>query len=68
MLQITAFSHLCQSILYEIKNNPKDIEKIAQISLIFLRKAQIAVLEGKLMQSPSGRAEYLSELQLNDSP
>jgi len=43
MLQITAFSHLCQSILYQIKNNPKDFGKIAQISLIFLRKAQIAV-------------------------
>jgi len=69
MLQITAFSHLCQSILYEIKNNPKDIEKIAQISLIFLRKAQIAVLEGKIDAIPlQVDLSNLSELQLNDSP
>jgi len=69
MLQITAFSHLCQSILYEIKNNPKDFEKIAQISLIFLRKAQIAVLEGKIDAIPlQVDLSNLSELQLNDSP
>jgi len=69
MLQIMAFSHLCKSILYEIKNNPKDIEKIAQISLVFLRKAQIAVLEGKIDAIPlQVELSNLSELELNDSP
>ncbi|MEG3879398.1 response regulator [Microcoleus sp. herbarium7] len=53
MLQLEAFTQLCESIIYHLTNAPEAVREIAQLALNAWRKSQALVLVGQVASLPA---------------
>ena len=53
MLQLEAFTQLCESVIYHLTNAPEAIREIAQLALNAWRKSQALVLVGQVASLPA---------------
>jgi two-component system, chemotaxis family, sensor histidine kinase and response regulator PixL len=52
MLQLTAFSQLCESVLHQLAIDPQDVETTAAMALQSWRQSQTLVLTGRIADLP----------------
>ena len=53
MLQLEAFTQLCESVIYHLTNSPNAVKEIAQLALNAWRKSQALVLVGQVSSLPA---------------
>jgi len=53
MLQLEAFTQLCESVIYHLTNAPNAVREIAQLALNAWRKSQALVLVGQVASLPA---------------
>lgn len=53
MLQLEAFTQLCESVIYHLTNAPSSVQEIAQLALNAWRKSQALVLVGQVASLPA---------------
>ncbi len=62
MLQLDAFTQLCNSVAHHLEMNPDAIEDIAQLALQGWRRSQALVLTGNFMQLPTHIGDEVADL------
>lgn len=68
MLQLNAFSQLCDSVTHQLQTTPDDIEDLAQSALQSWRQSQALVLTGNIAELPTSLSGVDDGIDMDDIP